>query len=84
MLYRFNDIFPDMSKRVTIYLDSKIYDAVKMAAVQRSRSVSAFVSESLRHLLAEDLIDSKAIHDRLAESTVSYEDVVNRLKCPRR
>lgn len=69
-----------MLKRTTVYLDSKLHQAVKMKAVQSHSSVSDLVTEALRFSLKEDAIDLQAIEDRVHEPSRSYEAVLKDLK----
>lgn len=69
-----------MTKRTTVYLDSKILQAVKIKAVQVSISVSQLINEALRQSLKEDAIDLEAISDRSNESSRSFEAVLKNLK----
>jgi len=69
-----------MLKRTTVYLDSKLHQAVKMKAVQSCASISELVSEALRLSLKEDAVDLKAIKSRANEPSRSYEAVLKDLK----
>ena len=69
-----------MSKRTTIYLDSKLHQAVKIKAVQMNVSVSDLVNEAVKLSLKEDAIDLAAIRSRVAEPSRSYEAILKDLK----
>lgn len=69
-----------MLKRTTVYLDSKLHQAIKMKAVQANASISDLISEALRLSFKEDAIDFKAIQDRVGEPSRSYEAVLKDLK----
>ncbi len=68
------------SKRATIYLDPDLHKALKLKAVETSRSVSDLVNDAIRESLAEDAEDLEAFAERVAEPLVSYEAMVKRLK----
>ena len=69
-----------MTKRTTVYLDPMLHQALKMKSVQMSVSISDLIAEALKLSLKEDAIDLKAIKDRAAEPSVSYETVLKNLK----
>ncbi|GMT44151.1 MAG: hypothetical protein IEMM0003_0970 [bacterium] len=68
------------SKRATIYLDPVIHKALKLKAVETSRSISDLVNEAVREALAEDAEDLAAFEDRANEPLLSYDAMVKRLK----
>ena len=68
------------TKRATIYLDPIIHKALKLKAVETSRSVSDLVNEAVREALAEDAEDLAAFEDRTSEPLLSYDAMVKRLK----
>jgi len=67
-------------KRAAIYLDPAIHKALKLKAVETSRSVSDLVNEAVRGVLAEDAEDLAAFEDRVREPLLSYDAMVKRLK----
>ncbi|MBW2566244.1 MAG: CopG family transcriptional regulator [Deltaproteobacteria bacterium] len=69
-----------LAKRATIYLDPIVHKALKLKAVETSRSVSDLVNEAVREALAEDAEDLTAFEDRANESLLSYDEMVKRLK----
>lgn len=69
-----------MIKRTTIYLDSKLHQALKLKAIQRAQTLSEIINEAIRLTLKEDAIDLQAIQDRVNEPAESYESVVKELK----
>ena len=69
-----------MLKRTTLYLDSKIHQALRMKAAQTSTSLSEIINEAIRLSFKEDAIDLQAIQERAAEPDVSYEAVLKSLK----
>ncbi len=67
-------------KRATIYLDPELHKALKLKAVETSRSVSELVNNAIREALAEDAEDLEAFEERAGESLISYDEMVKRLK----
>jgi plasmid stability protein len=70
---------PEM-KRATVYLDPKIHRALKIKAVQVSRSISDLVNEAIRNSLSEDFEDLEAFESRLNEPNLDFEYVLKDLK----
>jgi hypothetical protein len=68
------------AKRATIYLDPVVHKALKLKAVETSRSVSDLVNEAVRQALAEDAEDLAAFEERANEPLLSYDEMVKRLK----
>jgi predicted transcriptional regulator len=68
------------TKRATIYLDPELHKALKLKAVETSRSVSELVNDAIREALAEDAEDLEAFEERAAEPLISYDEMVKRLK----
>jgi predicted transcriptional regulator len=67
-------------KRATIYLDPDLHKALRLKAVETSRSVSELVNNAVREALAEDAEDIAAIEERVREPLISYDEMVKRLK----
>ncbi len=68
------------AKRATIYLDPIVHKALKLKAVETSRSVSDLVNQAVRESLAEDAEDLAAFEERANEPLLSYDEMVKRLK----
>ncbi len=68
------------AKRATIYLDPVLHKALKLKAVETSRSVSDLVNQAVREALAEDAEDLAAFEQRANEPLLSYDEMVKRLK----
>ena len=68
------------SERTTIYLDSGLRKALKIKAVSAGRSVSDLVNEAVRRALEEDREDLASFESRVAEPTMTYEDLLQDLK----
>ncbi len=68
------------TKRATVYFDPNLHKALRLKAVETSRSVSDLVNEAVREALSEDAEDLLAFEERADEAPVSYEEMVKRLK----
>ncbi len=68
------------ARRATVYLDPELHKALRLKAVETSRSVSALVNDAVREALAEDAEDIIAFEARAAEKLISYDEMVKRLK----
>lgn len=69
-----------LSKRSTIYFDPALHQALRIKAVETSRSMSDLINEIVKDALAEDAEDLAAFDERANEPLVSYEEMVKRLK----
>jgi len=70
----------ELSKRATIYLDPDLHRALRLKAATAGRSISDLVNEAVRQSLREDREDLAAFADRVAEPTMSYEELLDDLK----
>lgn len=68
------------AKRATVYFDPDLHKALKLKAVETSRSISDLVNEAVREALSEDAEDLAAFDQRLNESLVNYEQMIKKLK----
>ena len=68
------------NKRTTIYLDPELHKALRLKAATLSRSVTELINDAVRESLAEDAEDNAAILVREKEPTISYDEMVRRLK----
>ena len=68
------------AKRSTIYLDPDLHKALRLKAVETSRSLSDLVNEAVRESLAEDAEEIAACEERAKEPLISYESMIKRLK----
>lgn len=66
--------------RATVYLDSDLHRALRLKAASTHRPISELVNELVRHALAEDQEDLAAFEERVAEPTMSYEQLLKDLK----
>ena len=69
-----------LSKRATVYLDPALHKALKLQAVETSRSVSDLINDAVRYELAEDAADLAIFEERKNEPTVDFEGFVKGLK----
>ena len=70
----------NQAKRATVYLDPDLHKALRLKAVETSRSISELVNNAIREALAEDAEDIAAFEERAGEPLVSYDEMVKRLK----
>ena len=70
----------ELSKRATIYLDPALHKALRLKAASAGRSLSELVNEAVRESLREDQEDLAAFTERVAEPTMSYEELLDDLK----
>ena len=68
------------AKRATVYLDPVLHKALKLKAVETSRSISDLVNAAVKEALAEDAEDLAAFDKRADEPLNSYDEMVKRLK----
>ena len=68
------------TKRSTIYFDPELYKALRLKAVETSRTVSAIVNEAVKEAIAEDAEDILFFNERADEPLISYDEMVKRLK----
>jgi hypothetical protein len=66
--------------KATLYLDTKIYKAVKVKAACTDRGISELVNESLTLYLKEDALDIEAYEKRQKEPARSLEAVLKDLR----
>ena len=67
-------------KRSTVYFDPELHRALRLKAASTNRSVSDIVNEAVRQSLREDQKDLAAFSDRVAEPTITYEELLDDLK----
>ena len=66
--------------RATVYLDAAMHQALRLKAAATHRSISELVSEAVQQALREDHDDLAAFKERAREKTISYEDLLKKLK----
>jgi len=69
-----------LSKRSTVYLDPELHKALRLKALETSRSMSELINEAIRGALSEDAEDLAAFDERADEPRISYDEMVKRLK----
>jgi hypothetical protein len=74
------NIMATATKRATIYFNPDLHKALRLKAVETSRSVSELVNEAVRESLAEDVEDLAAFRERAGEPLISYDEMVKRLR----
>ncbi|MCJ7539081.1 MAG: ribbon-helix-helix domain-containing protein [Desulfobacterales bacterium] len=68
------------TKRTTIYFDPDLHKALRLKAVETSRTVSELVNEAVKEVLSEDAEDLLAFDERADEPLISYDEMIKRLK----
>ncbi len=68
------------SKRSTVYFEPEVHQALRLKAAYTHRSVSELVNEAVRNILYEDQEDLATYANRVSESTMTYEELLNDLK----
>ncbi len=69
-----------LSKRATVYFEPKIHHALRLKAATAHISISDVVNDAVRLALQEDQEDLNSFVERVNESTMSYEALLNDLK----
>lgn len=70
----------ESSKRSTVYFDQDLHRALRLKAASTNRTLSDIVNEAVRIVLREDQEDLAALADRVAEPTITYEQLLDDLK----
>ena len=68
------------AKRATVYLDSELHKALRLKAVETSKSVSELVNDAVREALVEDAEDIAAFEQRSGEPLIAYDEMLKRLR----
>ena len=68
------------AKRATVYLDPELHKALRLKAVETSRSVSELVNDAVRESLAEGAEDIAAFEERVGEPLIAHDEMVKRLR----
>lgn len=69
-----------LTKRATVYLEPTLHKALRLKAIETSRSVSDLINDAVRDELADDADDLAAFDARRNEPTVPFEAFVKDLK----
>ncbi len=68
------------AKRATIYFDPDLHKALKLKALETSRSITDLVNQAVKEALAEDAEDILAFEERKNEPLISYDQMVKKLR----
>lgn len=71
---------PTQSKRATVYLDADLHKALRIKAAETDSSISELVNSAIKGYLNEDAEDLAAFDERKSEPSLSFEEVVKKLK----
>ncbi len=71
---------PTEVKRATIYFDPDLHKALKIKALETSRSITDIVNQAVRESLCEDAEDILAYEERQNEPLISYEQMLKNLR----
>ncbi|HSH31765.1 MAG TPA: hypothetical protein VK963_03835 [Candidatus Saccharimonadales bacterium] len=66
--------------RTTISINDKIYQALKLRAVQSNETISALVEDAIKYQLLEDLEDIEDAKRREQEPTESFDELVKQFR----
>jgi len=69
-----------LTQRATIYLEPALHKALRLKALETSRSVSELLNDALRADLAGDAADLESFDARQHEPTIAFETFVKDLK----
>ena len=68
------------TKRATIYFDPELHKALKIKALETSRSITDLVNQAVRESLSEDAEDILAYEERKNEKVISYDQMLMKLR----
>lgn len=68
------------SARTTVYLNPRVYRALKLKSAESDRTLSDIVNQAVLELLREDSLDLAAVEKRRGEPSRSFEEVLRDLK----
>ncbi len=71
---------PAEVKRTTIYFDPDLHRALKIKALETSRSITDIVNQAVRESLSEDAEDILAYEERQNEPLISYDQMLKNLR----
>jgi len=69
-----------MLKQVTVYLNTKLHQALKKKAARTNSGIPAIIREAIYFSFREDAIDLEAIKERAKSPVVSYKTILKNLK----
>ncbi len=73
-------VMTPLTKRSTVYFHEKIHRALKLKALESSKSISELIHEAVCGELAIDQEDIQSFNERKDEGSISYEKMLNELK----
>ena len=86
-LWRYNvimikggNVMATQTKRATIYFDPELHKALKIKALETSRSITDLVNQAVRESLSEDAEDIFAYEERKDEKVISYDQMLKNLR----
>ncbi len=68
------------TKRATIYFAPELHKALKIKALETSRSITDLVNQAVRESLSEDVEDLLAHEKRKNEPLISYDQMLKKLR----
>lgn len=68
------------TQRATVYLDRRLYRALKVKAALTDQPISSLLNEALAWSLREDAIDIEAVRRRSKEPSRAFSDILDDLK----
>lgn len=68
------------TKRATIYFDPELHKALKLKALETSRSITDLVNQAVRQVLSEDVEDILAFEERKKDPLISYDQMIKNLR----
>ena len=69
-----------MATKTTVYLEPKVYRALKVKAATTDRSLSDLINSAVLEALREDALDLEAFERRAKEPSRPFEKVLKDLK----
>jgi len=73
-------VMATQTKRATIYFDPELHKALKIKALETSRSITDLVNQAVRESLSEDAEDILAYEERKDEKVLSYDQMLKKLR----
>jgi hypothetical protein len=68
------------AKRATIYFEPDLHKALKLKALETSRSITDLVNQAVKEALSEDAEDILSFEERKNEPLISYDQMVKKLR----
>jgi hypothetical protein len=66
----------NLQKRVTVYIDSQLHQALRIKAAETDQPISKIINDAVRLSLAEDAEDLAAFEERANEPNMPFEAVL--------